>query len=104
MPRYFRAGVGELLAAAIATSDAMDRNDASGWLVVCVDLESVAEGEADSIVGCYGPFDSPEEALVEAGRHQATSLDTTSLHEPGEAGWAHFVKPLYPPVKFRPSG
>lgn len=88
--------IGDLLARVEATSDAMDRADASGWLVVCVDLENVQHGEADCVVGCYGPFASPEEALVEAGRHQATSLEV------GDGpGWAHFVKPCFPPNEWK---
>ena len=94
-PRLRRA-VGELLADVEATSDAMDRADASGWLVVCVCLESIQNDEPNCVVGCYGPFESPEVALIEAARHQATSL-----HDPGEPGWAHLVKPLYPPVEWR---
>lgn len=83
-------GFGDLLARVEATSDAMDRRDASGWLVVCTDLEA---GE-DNIVGCYGPFPSPEDALIELQRQVETSLPVGE----DEAGWGHFVKPLYPPV------
>lgn len=101
MDAGFRREVGALLAQVEVTSDAMDRADASGWLVVCVDLESIEHGESDCVVGCYGPFATPEEALVEAGRHDATSLDKTHLSEPGEPGWVHLVKPLYPPVRWR---
>lgn len=96
-----RRALGELIARVEETSDAMDRADASGWLVVCIDLESLEHDEADCVVACYGPFNTPEEALVEAGKHQATSLDKTHLAEPGEAGWMHFVKPLFPPVAFK---
>jgi hypothetical protein len=85
-------GFGDLLARVEATSDAMDRRDASGWLVVCIDLECIELGESDAVVGCYGPYDSPEEALIAAGRHATTSLPLA----PGEKGWAHLVKPLYP--------
>lgn len=76
-----------------AVEGAVERMEASGWLVVCIDLES------DDIVGAYGPFETPEQALIESGRHQATSLG--ELVEPGEAGWRHVVKPLFPPVRWR---
>lgn len=99
----YRRAIGELLARVYETSDAMDRRDASGWVVVCVDLESVQRGEPDCIVGCYGPLDTPEEALVEAGKHDATSLNKTHLAEPGEPGWAHFVKPLFPRIEWKES-
>lgn len=92
----YRRAIGELLARVYETSDAMDKRDASGWLVVCVDLEAVEHGEPDCIVGCYGTFDTPEEALVEAGKHDATSLETP-------AGWAHFVKPLFPRIEWKES-
>jgi hypothetical protein len=92
----FKSKLGELIARVEATADEMDRRDASGWVVVCVDLEAVEHGEPDSIVACYGPCDTPEEALVAAGKLDATSLDKTHLAEPGEPGWAHFVKPLFP--------
>jgi hypothetical protein len=98
-----RRELGDLIARVEETSNAMDRRDASGWLVVCVDLEAVAFGEADTIVACYGPFATPEIALIEAGRHQATSLSETHLAEPGEPGWAHFVKPLFPPIEWKPT-
>jgi hypothetical protein len=94
-----KRALGSLIARVEETCDAMDRRDASGWLVICVDLEAVVEGEKDSIVAAYGPFATPEEALVEAGRHQGTSLDV----EPGDAGWAHFVKPLFPPIEWKRS-
>lgn len=80
----------DFLADVETATDMIDRIEATGWLVICVDLES------NDIVGAYGTFDTPEQALIEAGKHQATSLD-----EPGEAGWQHVVKPLYPPVKWR---
>lgn len=86
---------GEFLAKVEATMDEMDRQDASGWLVVCIDLDAVSRDEPDVVVGCYGPFASPEEALVEAGHHQATSLPTD------DAGWAHLIKPLFPPVRWK---
>lgn len=78
----------EFLGEVEAVSDAMDRREASGWLVICVDLES------NDIVAAYGPFDTPEQTLIEAGKHDATSL-------PDEPGWEHVVKPLFPPVKWR---
>ena len=91
--REFRRELGELMARVEETADAMDRRDAKGWLVVCLDLE-----EPVSVVACYGPFPEPEQALIEAARQAETSLDRTYLAEPGEPGWSHVVVPLFEPV------
>lgn len=83
--------LGDLIADVEATSNAMDRRDAKAWLVVCVDLECVQLNESDCVVACYGPFESPEEALVAAGKLQSTSLKVPA----GDPGWAHLVKPMF---------
>jgi hypothetical protein len=80
------------------TSNEMDRADAIGWLVVCIDDEAVARGDTDCVVGCYGIFHSPEEALVEAGKHDA---DLANVDLQGDPGWTHLIKPLYAPKEDR---
>lgn len=71
------------------TSMQMDRDEAMGWIVVCVDME-----EPINVVYGTGVFNSPEEALVEAGRQAENSK---RLHDTDDAGWKHSVVPLYPP-------
>lgn len=76
----------ELIARVEQTSDAMDERDATGFVVVVVDLE-------DEPHPChvYGPVPTKEQALVLAGQLQATSIDD---------GWKHVVLPLFPPPAF----
>jgi hypothetical protein len=66
------------------------RREASAWLVLCMDDES-PEDRGPEFVGTYGPFATPEEALVECGKHDASSLD----------GFKNYVSPLYPPVLWK---
>ena len=77
--------------------DHMERQDALAWLVVCVDHDSIQRGDPNCVVGTYGPFSSPEEALVEAGKHDANSLE----RDEGDPGWSHLIRPLYPPVTWK---
>jgi hypothetical protein len=85
-----RAAFGELMAKAHKVSDDMDRRDAIGWVVVVLDLEPPV-----SVVSTYGPFEQPEQALAEAGKHSATSL---RLNPDEEYGWSHVVVPLFKPA------
>lgn len=100
MDRFWGPHFGQFIFEIEKTSDEMDRADATGWLVVCIDNEAVHRGEEDCVVGCYGPFATPEEALVEAGRHDSTSLPL----EDDDLGWTHLIKPLYSPVNWRSDG
>jgi hypothetical protein len=65
------------------------RREATAWLILSVDDEA-PEGDPE-FVGAYGPFASPEEALVECGKHDATSLE----------GFRNHIIPLYPPVLWK---
>jgi hypothetical protein len=70
------------------------RREARGWLVMCWDRQDVEdEGMtfASCVVGCYGPFDTPEQALIECGKHDASS----------QPGFENVIVPLYPPVRWR---
>lgn len=69
------------------------RREATAWLVLCFadDDDSADLPFAECIVGTYGPFASPEEALVEAGKHDSSGLE----------GFTNVIVPLYPPVKWR---
>ena len=75
--------------------DHMERKNALAWLVVCIDDEAVQKGDVNCVVATYGPFASPEDALVEAGKHDATGL-RMNADEP--IGWSHLIRPLYAPV------
>ena len=70
------------------------RREAVGWLILSWDKQDVEqEGVplATAIVGCYGPFATPEEALVQAGKHDASSLP----------GFDNILVPLYAPVEWK---
>lgn len=64
------------------------RNEATGWIVVCVD------DELGKVTTASGPFASPEEALVQAG---IEDNEMNANLEPGEKGWTHSVAPLFAP-------
>jgi len=81
----------ELLVDMEISHQRFQRREALAWLVLCYDSEQIEEHGADAIAGTYGPFPSPEEALVQAGKHDASSMD----------GFANVVIPLYPPVNWR---
>ncbi len=66
------------------------QREASAWLVLCWD-EDPEIGSGFEIVGTYGPFATPEEALVQCGKHDACS----------EFGFKNEVVPLYPPVDWK---
>lgn len=85
--------MGTLLAEVEISSHRADRSEAIGWVVVCVDLEPPLK-----VVYSTGVFDSPEEALVEAGKQEAESAKYRKDFEAaGEQGWMHSVVPLFPP-------
>jgi hypothetical protein len=67
------------------------RREAMAWLVMCYDTSLEVSEETDGIVGAYGPFGSPEEALVECGKHDNASLPD----------FKNVVIPLYPPVVWK---
>lgn len=94
----FGRALGDFMFEIEKLSHEMDKEDATGWLVVCVDDAAVARGEEDCVMGCYGPFDSPEEALVEAGIHDKEIAEMLE-HNPDEHGWHHLIKPMYPPTQ-----
>lgn len=91
--RLWGQSFGQFLFQIEKTSDEMDKADAIGWLVVVVDNQAVARGEEDCVMGCYGIFHSPEQALVEAGKQDA---DSKKALDEDDLGWTHLVKPLYP--------
>lgn len=62
--------------------------EAEGWLCVTID------GETGKLVNASGPFPTPHDALIEAGR--STEADKKYL-EPGEKGWRYDVIPLFTP-------
>ncbi len=81
-----------LIASLEIAHERFQRREASGWLVLCYDEEPPDPSDDSKIVvGCYGPFASPEEALVQAGKHDAAS----------EYGFSNVVVPLYPPVDWK---
>jgi hypothetical protein len=67
------------------------RRTALAWLVLCYDEEAIKDGDHDGIVGCYGPFASPEETLIEKVKHDAAS----------EEGFANVIVPLYAPIRWK---
>lgn len=85
----FASAVGSFMAEVELTSDAIDCNESIGWVVVCIDMEKPV-----TIVYTTGVFNSPEEALVEAGKQAAESK---KHHDDDSPGWEHVVVPLYPP-------
>ncbi len=81
-----------LLASLELAHERFQRREATGWLVICFDEEPPdPEDGRHVIVGAYGPFSSPEGALIEAGRHDAAS----------EYGFRNEVIPLYAPVDWK---
>jgi hypothetical protein len=84
----------QLLASLDIAHEQFQRREAIGWLVMSWDRQDVEqEGVSfgSSIVGCYGPFASPEEALVECGKHDNSS----------QSGFENVIVPLYPPVEWK---
>jgi hypothetical protein len=71
--------------------DEFQRREALAWLILSYDGDYDVREEAGAIVGAYGPFDSPEEALIQKTRHDASSLE----------GFVNVIVPLYPPVEWR---
>ncbi len=83
-----------LIASLEIAHDRFQRREAIAWLVICYDEEPPdPEDGRPVIVGAYGPFASPEEALVQVGKHDASS----------EYGFRNEVIPLYPPVEWKDS-
>jgi hypothetical protein len=81
-----------LLASLELAHERFQRREAMAWLVLCYDEEPPdPEDGRYVIVGAYGPFASPEEALVECGKHDASS----------GFGFRNEVVPLYPPVAWK---
>ncbi len=82
----------KLIASLELAHDRFQRREAIAWLVLCYDEEPPdPEDDGPVIVGAYGPFVSPEEALVECGKHDNSS----------ESGFRNEVIPLYPPVQWK---
>jgi hypothetical protein len=88
-PEVQRA-VRELYAEVSEQMDRMAREDASGWMVVCIDLEP-----PPSPTLTFGPFVTPEAALIEAAKH---AEESKRFHDPGEHGWKYEVVPNWPPA------
>jgi hypothetical protein len=80
-----------LLASLELAHDDYQRRTALAWLVLCYDEEAIKDGDHDGIVGCYGPFASPEETLIEKVKHDAAS----------EEGFANVIVPLYAPIRWK---
>ncbi len=80
-----------LIAALEIAHERFQRREAMAWLVICYDEDPPDEDGRHVIIGAYGPFASPEEALVQAGKHDAAS----------EFGFRNEVIPLYPPVEWK---
>jgi hypothetical protein len=72
--------------------DQFQRKEALAWLVLCYHEEAERElGLSECIVGTYGPYATPEEALVEVGKHDNHS----------DEGFKNVIIPLYPPVRWK---
>ena len=71
--------------------DRFQRREALAWLVLCYEPAALAAGHEDAIVGTYGPFSSPEEALIQKTKHDDASLE----------GFVNVIVPLYPPVQWK---
>ncbi len=81
-----------LMASLELAHERFQRREAIAWLIICHDEEPPDPDDGPNvIVGAYGPFASPEEALVEAGRHDAAS----------EYGFRNEVIPLFTPVQWK---
>ncbi len=81
-----------LLASLEIAHERFQRREATAWLVICWDEEPPdPEDGKHVLVGAYGPFASPEEALVQCGKHDASS----------GYGFRNEVIPLYPPVLWK---
>lgn len=61
---------------------------ATAWCIV------VADDDVGEICHVFGPFDEPEQALIEAGRQDADWK--TSVGE-DEGGWTYKIVPLWGP-------
>lgn len=83
-------GMLEFLARIDELTDKEHRERAVAWVVVTVD------DEFNHIVHCTGPFNTPEEALAEAGRRDRDDV-RHELAGPDEKGWTHSVQPVLPP-------
>jgi hypothetical protein len=88
-------GVREFMAEIAVAIDRAERAEASGFVVLVIDTEG------DSLREVVGPFSTPEDALLEAGRLDADPHRGTRPAD-GEPGWRHVVLPLYPPDDPRP--
>lgn len=74
-----------------AMSDRMDAREASGFVVIVIDMDT----PAGKIVHAVGPEATPEQALALAAQLDRDPL--TGLHPAdGEPGWRHMVVPLFP--------
>jgi hypothetical protein len=80
-----------LLASLELAHDDYQRRTATAWLVLCYDEEAMAGHDRTGIVGCYGPFASPEETLIEKTKHDVASVE----------GFVNVIVPLYAPVPWR---
>jgi hypothetical protein len=67
------------------------RREATAWLIVCYDGELDPREHTDGIVGAYGPFATPEEALIELVKHDESS----------DPAFKNVIVPLYPPVLWK---
>ena len=71
--------------------DRFQRREALAWLVLCYDTDHAGDSFTEAAIGCYGPFGSPEVALIEKVKHDASSID----------GFVNVIVPLYPPVEWK---
>lgn len=89
MSRPSQRDVGDFMGEIFAREQQQREDEASGWLVAVTDLE-----DPTHLVSAYGPFDSPEAALIAAGEMDA--CPHTGAHPvDGETGWRHEVVPLF---------
>lgn len=85
----------EMVATALLMIERACEDNADGWGVVVIDTET---GEAGSF---YGPFHTPEEALVQAADFDRDPHSGTAPAD-GSPGWKHVVVPMFnPPTKRR---
>lgn len=80
-----------LIGALEIAHEQFQRREATAWLVMSYDAEMLEEFGNEAVVGCYGPFATPEEALLQAGKHDSSSLE----------GFKNVIVPLYPPVEWK---
>jgi hypothetical protein len=80
----------EFIGRLLVSEQRVREKEASGWVVLVLDHDT----DPPTPVSTYGPCATPEAALIEAGKFDASPHTGTNPAD-GEAPWSHVVLPLF---------